>query len=464
MGYVPAYEHDIFISYAHQDKRIWIERFLDHLKSEIKPRLGFEPSIWLDDESLRRDTDYSLEIPRRVERSALFLMLPSPSYIRSEYCVAVECPTFRNTIAARRARFPVSEFANSNFALSCPILPVDGDEHRTLFPNSSDIPFCDSKDPFPIGSKKFTDSLNKLVGELVRLLRGMRNHSTPVFVYSNSRTAEITQAQTLLVDELSAQGFRVLPEKRTNLEAQLRQASLSVFLLGERYDETAQTLTDLAAAQPTPWIVWRSREAALNGDPRQLAFARELERSDSPQLTFLSEDKSLNTLKEQVFAPLRPDAGADPAREKPKVYLIYNLKDLSDKANAGSILLHFDKEFQFDLPDDPSLRTSRLMKSDGVLLVWGTADTEWCLTEFQAMLQTARLQNRGLCLFDPQGTKQAIVQEIREKVNNFCITEEFGKFEPARLETFFGSIRQGWTGQSGRAPQARPDLSTLLSG
>src|SRR5215510_11388491 len=126
MGYVPGYEHDIFVSYAHGDDRSWINRLVDRLEPALKQRLGITPHIWIDDDALRKSRDFSAEIPDSVQSSAIFLLLASPSYIRSDYCVRHECGVFEKTIAARRSRFAAASFANELFSLRCLIVPVDG--------------------------------------------------------------------------------------------------------------------------------------------------------------------------------------------------------------------------------------------------------------------------------------------------------------------------------------------------
>ena len=70
MGYVPGYQHDIFISYAHGDDRSWINRLVDRLEPALKQRLGVKAELWLDDDALRRSRDFSKEIPDSVERSS----------------------------------------------------------------------------------------------------------------------------------------------------------------------------------------------------------------------------------------------------------------------------------------------------------------------------------------------------------------------------------------------------------
>jgi hypothetical protein len=125
------------------------------------------------------------------------------------------------------------------------------------------------------------------------------------------------------------------------------------------------------------------------------------------------------------------------------VYLIYNARDVTERKNAGLISYNFRRQFHFEHPDDPAQHTQRLQRSDGVLLVWGTADEEWCSREFLEIIQaTRRPDASGLCLFDPPETKTTAVREIRKSFADLYIGEQFGKFDPARLDGFFTSLQR----------------------
>ena len=442
MAYVPGYQHDVFVSYAHGDDRDWINRLIDRLEPAIKQRLGVKAAIWLDDDGLRKSRDFSKEIPESVESSAVFLFLPSPSYIRSGYCIDQECAVFERTIAARRGRFGTG-FANDLFALRCPILPVDGNEHWALFPGLTDIPFCDESDTFAPGTPSFETVFRRLVGELVGLLKRMRNHSTAVFLYPPQPPDELKSVHGALAAELSAQSYRILPDRTINLPEQLREASMSVFLLGAAYDEAAGELAEIAAAQPDkPWVVWCSPASEQTASAEQSGFCAYVEQLDSARKTYLNAAILPAKLKEEVLGLLRPDSRALPETAgKPRVYLVYNARDRAEVKNAGLISFHFRKDFHFEHPDDPAQHTLRLARSEGVLLVWGRADEEWCSREFAEMMQASRrTAAQGVCLFDPAEPKSDAVRQIREGFQDLYIGEQFGKFDPARLSTFFTSL------------------------
>jgi hypothetical protein len=454
MAYVPGYQHDIFVSYAHADDQPWISRLVDRLKVVLKQRLGIEPAIWNDRGALSVADDHRSEIPDRVRTSALFLLMASPSYIRSRFCIEQEYQVFLQTIENRRKRFFVEGFANQLFALRCAMVAVERNEHWELFPGASDIHFCDEAETFPAGSAEYEVGFRRLVGEVANLLGRMRNHSTAVFIYppGPSRDPEVGAAQTALTAELSAQSYRILPDRMVNLPQQMHEASLVVFLLGPEYDENAKILTDLAAQQgDRPWVIWCPASLEDKAVPQQLGFCAELEQMESDNLTFLNRNVLPVSLKEEVLALLRPTTALPETQGKPRIYLVYNSRNGTDRKHASRIVFHFRNDFHFDLPEDAAGHVLRLSKSDGVLLVWGNADEAWCSQEFDGLLRTPRPRGaQGLCLFDPEENKASALEALRPRLADldFHVAPLFGKFDPARLQPFFAPLlRRGLEGK-----------------
>ena len=62
MAFVPGFDHDVFISYAHGDDRDWINRFLDRLKPALSRRLP-GADVWIDKDDLRQSSDFKQEHP-----------------------------------------------------------------------------------------------------------------------------------------------------------------------------------------------------------------------------------------------------------------------------------------------------------------------------------------------------------------------------------------------------------------
>jgi hypothetical protein len=100
MSFIPGYEHDIFISYAHVDDQPfiagaglehssgWVSTLVHHLKNELAQKIGRSDavSVWFDSHNLRGNHQLTDEIAARLERVALFVAVLSPGYVASQWC------------------------------------------------------------------------------------------------------------------------------------------------------------------------------------------------------------------------------------------------------------------------------------------------------------------------------------------------------------------------------------------
>ena len=108
MVYVPDYDNDVFVSYAHTDNEgeaAWVTTLEHLLNTELRPRLGTKDlQIWRDN-TLDGNHPITPEIMKAIRRSACLLVIMSPSYLESEWC-AKERNTFlgfaREAVAAGR--------------------------------------------------------------------------------------------------------------------------------------------------------------------------------------------------------------------------------------------------------------------------------------------------------------------------------------------------------------------------
>lgn len=88
MSYLPEFENDIFISYAHLDQGAdeWVSRFHSRLEAELKRLAGSKGlNIWRDLQ-LERNQVFDQTIKTAVESAGLLLALNSHSYKESNYC------------------------------------------------------------------------------------------------------------------------------------------------------------------------------------------------------------------------------------------------------------------------------------------------------------------------------------------------------------------------------------------
>ena len=109
MAYVPGYEHDVFVSYAHVDDEPepgettgWVTTLVSSLKSKLASKLGRSDafSVWMDHELLGHSS-LSRQIIGTLERSATLVVILSPGYVASSWCQR-EASAFLSHLARRR--------------------------------------------------------------------------------------------------------------------------------------------------------------------------------------------------------------------------------------------------------------------------------------------------------------------------------------------------------------------------
>jgi hypothetical protein len=94
MAFVPNYEHDIFVSYAHIDneplvgaKEGWVTTLISSMKTRLAQRLGRSDnfSLWMD-YNLLGHKKVTPQIQDALEKTATMVIVLSPGYIESEWC------------------------------------------------------------------------------------------------------------------------------------------------------------------------------------------------------------------------------------------------------------------------------------------------------------------------------------------------------------------------------------------
>src|SRR5258708_5668602 len=86
MAYVPGFQNDVFLSYAHGEDSAWIGAFENALRRSVRGRLGQEITFWQDVKNLRFGQDWKAEISDGVSKAAAFVAVLSPSYQSSDWC------------------------------------------------------------------------------------------------------------------------------------------------------------------------------------------------------------------------------------------------------------------------------------------------------------------------------------------------------------------------------------------
>jgi hypothetical protein len=184
--FLPGFSNDIFLSYAHvdnrperpdlDDQRGWVDRFVARLENVVSQRLGESVKIWRDDSDLKKADQISPTIQSAIEQSALFLVLLSNRYLKSESC-ANEVRWIEQQSRGREGRSIQGERV-------FPILlyRIPEAERPAICRDQVGFEFFDAKERSGSGRpldpelsiERFTDQLDRLVNELVDRLRAVR--------------------------------------------------------------------------------------------------------------------------------------------------------------------------------------------------------------------------------------------------------------------------------------------------
>ena len=82
-----GYRYDVFISYAHRDKKgSWVERLHEDLEVELGQILGRDARLFSDIEGLLPGEIWERKIFHELRHSVCMVAIHSPSYFNSDYC------------------------------------------------------------------------------------------------------------------------------------------------------------------------------------------------------------------------------------------------------------------------------------------------------------------------------------------------------------------------------------------
>jgi hypothetical protein len=368
MAFVPGFEQDVFISYAHVDDEPffdavspdqsagWVTRLVRLLKNELAQKVGRAEgfTVWFDSYNLRGNHTLNEEIAAKVDRAANFVAILSPSYIASRWCQD-EARLFAQRFAGDLAgRVFVIEKAPLDDGAAVP-QPLTGRvNYRFWYRDRNEQPRTFGK-PMPQQEEiQYFRQVEDIARDIHRQLRAMASGPLPAAPQQGAPRpmgstanggngagaaflAEVTgdlEFRRLEVRRyLDQQGVLVLPEAslplgRTQfeaaLDADLARSRVFVQLLGpipgkmppDVPDGYGWLQVDLARRRGMSVLQWRNPELDLTGI--EWARHRELLELDTVQAT------SLETFKSAVVAALAPPPPPPPPRatgDRPFVFL-----------------------------------------------------------------------------------------------------------------------------------------------
>ncbi len=485
MVYVPDYEYDIFVSYAHIDNELlpgitkgWVSTLHDCLRTYLDQKLGRSDiySIWMDYKLQNREP-ITPQILEAVKKSATILIVLSPGYIISEWCNR-EKNTFLNVIKEYETRVFIIERDKI-------------DERPSEFCDLKGFQFWkidrEGKPPHILGTPEierelavnystYFDIINDLSGELVselRSLKGKSGKSVPTGTVYTSPSVETTTpvASTVFLAQvtddlefernnvkryLSQAGFYVLPETQYSLdpekfkqsvERDLAKCSLFVQLLsgipGRKPPDLPQGYIqlqlDLANENNKPLLQWRS--PALDISVIEDENHRRLVEGDNVRA------EGIEDFKREIQKRLS---------EKPKpiqpvnAFVFVNMES-SDRRLAEQvceILSRYNIDYILPIQSsDPAKNRQDLVQNlsdcTGIIIVYGNSTVDWVrqtLRESRKILAGRVQPLQALAIFEgPPEQKYPLDMNI----SGMHILNSRKQFDEKELSKFIDLLREG---------------------
>ena len=491
MAFVPSYENDIFISYAHRDNLPvyavrWVEQFHNNLENRLTQLLGKGPTIWRD---RRLDTADLVDgqLDSRINTSALLLAIVSPSYFESKWC-AWEREKFIEG-ARRRGGLNV---ANKSRVVKVVKTFVEFDRFPAEFKETLGRAFLREdtasgrRYEFEPDSTEYKRELEELAQSLATLLDLMRQHAVTAPIATGET---IYLAETTTTDERTAlhrafeHKYNILPYEPLSRDAQaaaleahvrasMQKAKLSVHLLGSGYgfvpedpDEQDRSIVRLqhdaaqahAASDPTfKQLIWIPKgledDAKTHGKQKQ--FIRDLLADSEAQRRADILRVDLEALKSRIDELMKPPPPPVVALKGngslASVYLICDSSDRDDAQPIEDFLNDNQCEVLPPLPESEAqfvqYHQENLRECDAFLVYYNHPNEGWALMKKQEFMKLPGL--RQLAGAKPVLAKAFFITgdktppKERFRSNEALVVKHFDQFAPHLLQPFLDQIRQ----------------------
>ena len=241
MAYVPGYQHDCFLSYAHEDAA-WVKALQEQLTERMRLRLGSECEVWHDENKIRTGHDFAAELDRAIRASTSFIAVLSRSYQSSRYCEK-ELDAFLEEAA--NAQLETGGYGRVMKVIRFPWLH---DAHLGFHSKYQHISFFE-RDPrtgqereFKHTSEPFRKAVDKLSYHIEKLFEAILRGMEKVFVARAAGSA--AEERDSIIREIKAEGYALSPPPpgshrqrawtATLLNTYMKPARATVHVLGAR--------------------------------------------------------------------------------------------------------------------------------------------------------------------------------------------------------------------------------------
>jgi hypothetical protein len=492
MSFLPDFEDDIFISYAHIDDQPltkgqmgWISKFHQALEIRLGQLLGTEPKVGRDPE-LRGNDFWEQRLMGRIPKIAILVSVVSPRYIRSEWCLREMREFYKvaeHTVGDR------SEAKSRIFKVVK--TPVLSENEPPEIKNLLGYDFYQiekatgrlrelnpAKDPS--AKKNYYRKLDDVAYDIHQLLERLKLPTSggaakvpAVNVYLAETTFDLKDERDSIRRELQQRGYGVLPDESLPSNAPdfqkavrkyLQRCRLSIHLIGENYGDIPRTETrslvylqnELAAERSLDSgfsrLIWMPIDLKTS-DERQQKFIEYLQRDSKAQQgaeVLQTSVEELKTVIEDKLVGRKQSEPRPPANSGGPLH-IYLICDQEDRPTVLPLKNYlYDQGYEPVLPavegDEAQIREvhkDNLLLCDACLIYYGAANASWLsskLLDLQKIAGYGRLKPMlAKCVYI--GAKET--DDKREfKTHDATVIKNFDAFSPGSLEPFLVQLAQ----------------------
>ena len=402
-AFVPGFQEDVFISYAHMDEgsEKWVSTFRNLLQEKLSYELRTSVRVW-SDEQLALGSALDATLKKRIQSSALLIPIASPWYFDRDWCQR-ELALF-----VQGAQTGAGLVVGTN----CRIVPVVKrlfeldlwpPEIRELDPLM--VSFCHNDRTYPPtfdGASPFFQNVERLACDLKQQLEAMKQHSISqqtlqTVVVLAPMSGVRSKEQQHLRNWLARRGRSAVPSgelPRTRAEIlarfseQVEKADLVIHLLGPSYDmlpagerrySVEELLIRTAREADKRQIVWvESEQVEPSGQDELLALVKSYRDKKTEVIT-----GEFSRLLECLPEELEKSQPQEVVREK-AVYFICEKSDLADP-ECLKVRSHLAAHglpltlpsFQGQPEELRQLEAEQILSHDVTLIYYGSAPDSW---------------------------------------------------------------------------------------
>lgn len=440
MAYVPNFEFDIFISYAHVDNlttpdasKGWITMFEEFLSVFLSQKVGRMNTvkIWRDKE-LDGSQLFNKTIETRIKGSAVFLAFTSQGYLASDYCQK-ELSWFHQNASSDQLGVNVGDRMR---VLNVLLNNIPRKKWPQYFGETSGYDFYKAEDgddlgyPIDCAGEQFKERIRKLVEAIYSTLMAIREvvaptTSTPAFtktIYLADTSDSLVRYRKRLLNDLGPR-VRIVSNipppyeaaaHESNVIDSIRQADLSVHLLddlpgreiqGEEGKSYPQKQVELGLKYAKSQFIWVPNTLDLETveDPGHRSFIDELQNGNRGASNYRFIKGSATSIGREVTEMLErammPQPNGKPAGFTAAL-VDTHMKDqlhaftLSQFLIQKSIQPYINPE-----EDDPQknmkVLEERLKQVNKLIVIFGDVAEQWVRARLAVAVQiaiTARVQ------------------------------------------------------------------------